>query len=297
MIGFINLRKPQGPTSRDLVNQVQRLVRPLKVGHAGTLDPLATGVLVVAVGQATRLIEYVQRHPKTYVGEFLLGRTSPTEDTTGDIEELPDSPIPNIDELRGAASLLTGRIWQRPPSYSALKVQGQRAYDLARRNIDVDVPPREIEVHRLEIECYAYPRLVLSVECGSGTYVRSLGRDLAALVGTSAVMSALTRTSVGPFALDEATDPANLNRTVMAHSLLPPAWAIGDMPRVMFDDTQCRLLAQGQWLPCTLPNGPDSEIAVLDCQGRLVAIAIQDRTGWLKAAKYVGAMNSGPTVE
>jgi tRNA pseudouridine55 synthase len=288
MIGFINLNKPQGPTSRDLVNRIQRLVRPHKVGHAGTLDPLATGVLVVAVGQATRLVEYVQRYSKTYVGEFLLGRTSPTEDITGAVEEVHDAPTPTIGGLRGAASKLTGRIWQRPPSFSALKVRGKRAYDLARRNIEVELPAREIDVHRLEIECYDYPRLVISVECGGGTYVRSLGRDLAEMVGTSAVMSALTRTSVGPFTLEQAANPALLDPTFINEHLLPAAWAVGDMPRVVLDDEQCRMLGQGRLVPCASPGGPGEEIAVLDCRERLVAIAIQEQAGWIKAAKYVG---------
>src|SRR3954463_11650952 len=133
MFGFLNIDKPAGMTSRDVVNQVQRALRPLKVGHAGTLDPLATGVLVIAVGQATRLVQYVQRLPKTYRGTFLLGRRSDTEDVDGQVVELIDAPTPSLPALESAAQQFIGTIQQRPPAYSALKIAGQRAYELARR--------------------------------------------------------------------------------------------------------------------------------------------------------------------
>jgi len=122
--GILNIYKPQGLTSRDVVNQIQRLVRPLKVGHAGTLDPLATGVLVVCVGPATRLIEYIQRMPKEYVGTFLLGRSSPTEDTDGPVTELNNPPIPSREAVETAARGMLGPVLQRPPAYSALRSQG-----------------------------------------------------------------------------------------------------------------------------------------------------------------------------
>ena len=131
-------------TSRDAVDCVQRLVRPLKAGHAGTLDPLASGVLVVCVGAATRLIEYVQRMTKQYTGAFLLGRRSPTEDIEGAVTELDSPPIPTLDQLTAAAAALTGTIQQRPPAFSAIKVAGRRAYDLARQGQGrgIGTPPR-----------------------------------------------------------------------------------------------------------------------------------------------------------
>ena len=135
----MNLKKSGGVTSRDVVNVVQRLVRPLKAGHAGTLDPLATGVLVICVGAGTRLIEYVQRMPKTYVGTFLLGRESDTEDVEGQVVELADPPRPTLDQITDAAAKLTGEIIQRPPAYSALKVAGRRAYELARKGKPVEL--------------------------------------------------------------------------------------------------------------------------------------------------------------
>src|SRR3569623_809810 len=142
--GVINLNKPSGITSRQAVDVVKRLVRPAKTGHAGTLDPLASGVLIVCVGAATRLIEYVQRMPKRYTGTFLLGRSSPTEDIEGEVSELAGAPQPSLGEIIAAAGRLTGEIMQRPPAYSALKVAGRRAYDLARAGHEVDLQPRPI---------------------------------------------------------------------------------------------------------------------------------------------------------
>src|SRR5262245_35406014 len=199
MFGLLNIDKPAGLTSRDVVSRVQRLVRPQKVGHAGTLDPLATGVLVVAVGPATRLVEYVQRMPKTYQGTFLLGRTSDTEDVEGEVVELDSPPVPTRAEIDAALPRFIGTIEQRPPAYSALKVAGRRAHKLARRGEAVELAPRPVEIHAIELLRYEYPEMELRIDCGSGTYVRSLGRDVAEAVDTGAVMAALRRLAIGPF--------------------------------------------------------------------------------------------------
>ena len=155
--GILNVAKAGGMTSRRVVDMVQRLVRPTKAGHAGTLDPLATGVLVVCIGQATRLIEYVQRMPKTYEGTFLLGRTSDTEDVEGAVVELENPPQPTREAIEEAATKFLGTIQQRPPAYSALKVKGRRAYDLARAGKTVDLAPRPVEIYGIEVMSYQYP--------------------------------------------------------------------------------------------------------------------------------------------
>ena len=181
MWGLLNIDKPYDVTSRDVVNHVQRLVRPHRAGHAGTLDPLATGVFVVCVGAATRLIEFVQDRPKTYLATFLLGRSSETEDIESPLVVLEDPPDSHAStRCRRCCRGFCGEILQRPPAYSALKVQGRRAYALARRGQAVELAPRPVTIFRLEIVRYAYPELVLNVQCGSGTYMRSLGRDIAA---------------------------------------------------------------------------------------------------------------------
>ena len=210
--GVVVLNKAAGMTSRAAVDVVKRLVQPARTGHAGTLDPLATGVLVVCVGAATRLIDYVQRAAKRYRGTFLLGRSSPSEDVEGPVTLLADAPRPSLDVIQAAAVRLTGEILQRPPAFSALKIGGRRSYDLARAGQMVEHQPRRVTIHGIEVVDYAYPDLVLDIHCGSGTYVRSLGRDLAESLGTSAVMSGLVRTAIGDFTLDTAWGCEDLRR-------------------------------------------------------------------------------------
>ena len=182
IFGILNINKPSGITSRDAVNQIVRLVgKKIKVGHAGTLDPLASGVLVVCLGPATRLIDKVQAMPKRYRGAFLLGRTSDTEDIEGIVTELADAPAPARAAIEQAAAQMVGVIQQRPPAYSAVKIAGRREYKRARRGEQPEMAPRPITIHALEVVEYDYPRLVLDIRCGSGTYVRSLGRDLGLL--------------------------------------------------------------------------------------------------------------------
>jgi tRNA pseudouridine55 synthase len=269
--GLLNLNKPVGRSSRAAVDHVARLVRPDRAGHAGTLDPLASGVLVMCVGQATRLIGYVQQMPKRYTGTFLLGRHSPTEDVEGEVTVEPDAPRPTAAEISRAAAGLTGEILQRPPAYSAIKVAGRRSYDLARAGKPVELKPRPVTVHGIEIVAYEYPQLVLDIECGSGTYVRSLGRDLAAAVGTSAVMSALIRTAVGGFRLAEACDLGELTRENIDQKLLPALSAVESLPRVSLDEVQLKRIGHG--LSIELPQqGASAELAAIASSGQLAAI-------------------------
>src|SRR6185369_12903752 len=246
MFGFLNIDKSGGMTSRDVVNRVQRLVRPEKVGHAGTLDPLATGVLVVGVGMATRLVENVQRLPKMYRGTFLLGRLSDTEDVEGKVVEMAGAVVPSLDAIRSAARRCVGTIEQRPPAYSAVKVAGKRAYQMARRGEVVELAVRPVEVHSLEIVRYAYPELELLVECGTGTYIRSLGRDLAEALGTGAVMSQLRRLAIGPFRVEEAIGLGGLSQEQIENRLLPPLMGLEGMPRVDVTEEEIQKLLNGQ---------------------------------------------------
>jgi len=287
--GLLNINKPSGKTSRWAVDQVKRLVRPAKVGHAGTLDPLATGVLVVAVGAATRLVEYVQQLPKRYRAEFLLGRTSDTEDTEGQVRELVDPRIPNLGEIEAAAAGFVGQIQQRPPVYSALKVAGRRAYALARKGHDVELEPRTVTVHGLKVTGYEYPRLTLDVECSSGTYIRSLGRDLAESLGTGAVMSALERTAIGAFRADDAIDVSELSRDNLQTYLLPARLAVAHLPTITLGQADASRIARGQFVSSDhLRSAPNpyaeraddaGEFAAFDESGSLVAILARRKDG------------------
>jgi tRNA pseudouridine55 synthase len=280
MFGLLNLLKPPGLTSRDVVNRVQRIAGGAKVGHAGTLDPLATGVLIVCVGPATRLIEYVQRMPKRYRGTFLLGRTSDTEDIEGQVVEIESAPQPTEDQIRTILPRFVGEIEQVPPAFSALKVQGRRAYALARSGQSVDLAARRIVIHELRLLHYDYPEFIIEIACGSGTYVRSLGRDLAQALGTGAVMSALVRTAIGGFRLDDAVDLASLTQENLASKLLSPLLALADLPQITVQEDQQRRLAQGLTIDdCWAAEGP--ELAVIDAAGRLCSIVAPRENGQL----------------
>jgi len=293
MFGLLNLDKPAGLTSRDVVNRVQRLVRPHKVGHAGTLDPLATGVLVVAIGTATRLIEYVQRMEKRYRGTFLLGRTSDTEDVAGLVVELAGASVPTEEQIRETLPQFIGTIEQRPPAFSALKVAGQRAYDLARRGDAVELAPRPVEIYAIEVLRYDDPELELRIRCGSGTYIRSLGRDLAQALGTDAIMSALRREAIGPFQANEALSVDRLDAETIHQRLQSAAVGLGEMPRVVVNEDEMAHLARGQAIRNRFGVNAH-EVAALDSADNLAAILVPATAELLRPTKcFVATQASG----
>lgn len=286
LFGILNVNKPHGLTSRDVVDRVERLVRPAKAGHAGTLDPLATGVLVVCVGQATRLIQHVQRMPKTYHATFLLGRSSETDDVEGDIVLVDDAPEPTRDSVESVLPQFRGAIQQRPPAHSAINVAGRRAYALARRGVAVDLPPRPVRIYSLEVRRYEYPELELDIDCGSGTYVRSLGRDIGAALGTAAVMSKLERTAIGTLRVEDSISPDNLTLEKVVHHLQPAITAVGDLPRVALSQAQLLEIRNGRpiltsWLTTDLPPLHGSELSAVDASGNLAALLYEKSPGEL----------------
>jgi tRNA pseudouridine55 synthase len=287
MFHVLNINKPPGPTSRDVVNRVKHLVKPDRAGHAGTLDPIASGVLLVCVGKATGLIEYAQALPKSYRGTFLLGHRSETGDIETEVTPVESALPPTGDQLTAALPNFTGSISQRPPRYSAVKIAGRRAYELARQGVEFEPAAKTVEIHRLSVVRYAYPELVLDVVCGSGTYIRALGRDLAAAVGTIAVMTALERTAVGPFTLDSAIRFDDVNAAWQDH-LLPPAQLMGSLPRVTITAAQLTDVRHGRDIaapPETLQLAADVRIAAFDALGDLVAILRRHGPGVLSAAR------------
>lgn len=248
MLGFLNVHKPIGCTSRDVVNTIQRLLRPEKVGHAGTLDPLASGVLVVAVGGATRLIEWVQQQSKVYEGSFRFGVFSPTDDLEGELTENA-GPIPTRSQIEAILPQFTGQIQQVPPVFSAIKVDGKRAFDLARKGREVELESRPVMIYSLELLDYNAPDLKLRVHCGAGTYIRSLGRDIAHALGTQAVMTSLCRTSIGGFELSTARrweDFKVADREEVTQWLVDPFTALPKFPVVELSIADCRQLLLGK---------------------------------------------------
>ena len=269
--GLLNIFKPAGWTSRDVVNRIERLVKPAKAGHAGTLDPLAEGVLVVAVGASTRLIGGVQERTKEYRSAFQLGCRSDTDDNTGVITPVEVGVPPAQSDIEALLPRFRGEFSQVPPQFSAVHVAGRRAYDLARQGQAVDIAPRMVRVRRLEILDYAWPRLELLIECGSGTYVRSIGRDLGELLGCGALMTSLLRTRIGPFLVGAAVAVDDLQKETIAAHLLPPLRAVEHWPRHFCSDVELWEIAHGRMI--VLNDLADcGRVALLSPDGNLAAL-------------------------
>lgn len=207
--GILNVNKQPGITSHDVVSRVRRAVVKTKVGHAGTLDPLATGVLIVLVGQAVRISEYVMDLPKTYRTEITLGVTTDTYDADGSVTSESTVDV-SESELRTALQRFVGQIDQTPPPYSAARVDGERAYRLARRGTPTAPTPRLAHVYRIEVLAFDPPSVEIEVECAKGTYIRSIAHDLGLALGCGAHVKTLQRTRVGPFDLDSSIDSTEI---------------------------------------------------------------------------------------
>jgi tRNA pseudouridine55 synthase len=269
------LNKPAGITSRQAVDRVKKCLPRTRLGHAGTLDPLATGVLVVCVGAATRLIEYVQRMPKTYRTVVRLGAWSDTLDADGRVTEVAIPTPPARAQVEAALKGQVGAILQRPPDYSALKVDGERAYELARKGRPVELAPRLVHVDWIDLLSYQWPRLELEIDCGGGTYIRSIARDLGAALTCGGLVEVLTRTRIGRFTLEDAIDLDHLSADTIAERLRPPLEALAELPHVSVTAEQVAALIQGRELKtAAMADTPASsaEVALVGPDGSLVAI-------------------------
>jgi tRNA pseudouridine55 synthase len=270
--GLLNVNKPTGISSRQTINPLQRRLKPIKVGHAGTLDPLARGVLVVTVGRATRLTSLLHTWAKRYHATFLLGYSSETDDIEGPLIQFESALQPSLEALQQAAFGLTGVIRQRPPAYSALKVQGRRAYALARAGQVVELAERTVTIHELTIAGYSYPHLEIQIRCSSGNYIRAVGRDLAEAVGTRAVMTHLTRTAIGHLSIDRSIDLSTLEANDPMDYLLPATEAVAGLPQLVLDGRQQQQVARGQSIDVLELTAP--LVAALTADGQLAALLI-----------------------
>ncbi len=288
--GLLGIHKPAGISSRDAVNHVQRLLkdRSAKIGHAGTLDPMATGVLLVALGEATRIVEHLHELDKAYIADFEFGKTSDTLDSDGEVQTVDTAVRPQADELRTSCDKWIGSVMQRPPRVSAIKIGGQRAYDLARRGTDFEPEARRVEIHRIEVLSYQYPTWKVSIDCGSGTYIRSLGRDIAEALGTCAIMTALVRTRIGPFSLEQCVclDQLKDRQDVMDHLLSPVAGLVG-WPCIKMTGDQVIALRHGQSIELASSSHGQSS--------RCPSVAIDDTGQWVALVEYVDTDHIRPT--
>jgi tRNA pseudouridine55 synthase len=271
--GLLVLDKPTGITSRAAVDRAETwFPRKTRIGHTGTLDPLATGVLVLCIGAATRLTEYVQRTGKIYRAGILLGATSDSDDADGTITPTANAAVPERAKLERELSAFVGNIEQVPPAYSAAKVAGRRAYSLARKGKEVSLAPRIVRIDRIDILDYSYPRLEIVVGCGKGTYIRSLARDLGRALGCGGYIASLRRLAIGTFTEADAILIDADAAAARAH-LLPTWRAVQDHPPIRLADEDLTKLRQGQRI--AMPHSVDNdsrEVAVADNLGRMVAV-------------------------
>ncbi len=296
--GLLVVDKPSGPTSHDIVAQVRRLAGTRKVGHAGTLDPMATGVLLLGLGRATRLLGHLAGSDKAYEATIRLGVCTSTDDAEGEV--LATAPAESVDavtpaQVEAAAAAFRGTIAQVPSAVSAVKVDGQRAYRRVRAGEEVRLPARTVTVSRLEIGVPGRPGpgmldVPVSVRCSSGTYVRALARDLGAALGVGGHLTALRRTAVGGVSVAEAHPLAELSALDgPGLPLLPLAEAARRFfACVQVDDTTARAVVHGRPLSLTLP-GPDAPAALLSADGALLALYRQRGDVAVPVAVLAGA--------
>jgi len=279
--GLAVVDKPSGWTSHDVVARCRKLLGTRKVGHSGTLDPGATGVLLVGAGTATRLLRFLGDLPKAYVGEVVLGTCTTTLDDEGSIVAEFDMSGTTLDAARVASTLLVGRIEQVPPMVSAVQVAGRRLHELAREGIEVERKPRPVTVHSLGLDATDDPLVLrMSVTCSSGTYVRVLAADLGTLLGGGAHLRRLRRTAIGPFDEPMATP---LDR-MSPQALLPLLAAVGHLARVEVGEAQAAEVAHGKVLPAWKGTGP---WAVTGEGGNLLAVYERYRHGSAKPAVVI----------
>jgi len=304
MFGVLNIHKPVGITSYDAVAIVRKRLagetvqrrrrrrrrthRSIRVGHAGTLDPFANGVLVMCAGPATRLIDYIQKHPKRYIAGITLGATSTTDDPEGDITPIAGATAPAEERIGACLEEFLGLIDQVPPAHSAIHVDGQRAYKLARSGKEPDLSPRKVHVHQISLLRYEYPLLEIEVTCGTGTYIRALARDIGERLTTGGHCSALTRTAVGRFTIEDAVAPDDLDP---AQHLLPATTAVDAMPKLTVGLAHANMLANGRAVRLENPlESKTPEVAVLSPEGQLLAIAsVKDDRRGLQPLKVLKA--------
>lgn len=277
--GVLNLDKPAGETSFSAVNRLRRLTGARRVGHAGTLDPLATGVLPLLFESATRLAEYAHRLPKTYVADVQLGFTTATDDAEAPAEPVADPSLISAGDVEEALAGFSGRILQQPPAYSAVKVEGTRAYRLARSGEPARPEPREVEIYAirlLDFQPGPNARAQIEVRCGSGTYLRSVARDLGQKLGVGGYLGRLVRQAYGPLTIDGAVRDDELSSAdAVRDRLLPAEVILPEMEQVRLNVEQEAQVRQGRSVRVIPEPGP-GPVRAHDAKGRLVALGHTD---------------------
>jgi tRNA pseudouridine55 synthase len=273
-VGVLLVDKPVGPTSHDAVSAVRRALRTRQVGHTGTLDPFASGLLLVCVGAATRLAEYFAPLPKTYVATMRLGVATNTDDHTGEAVSTSDAWRDlSRERIEAALGEFVGEIQQVPPAFSAKKVDGQRMYDVARRGGEVELAPVAVTIYAIRVLSAELPDVVFEVECGSGTYIRAIARDVGAALGVGGHLRELRRTRIGPHDVARAVPVDGLgDEERVAAAMVAPADALAHLPRVVADARGEADIRHGRALPAPEDLHVTGPVAVISAAGELLAV-------------------------
>lgn len=278
--GILNVDKPPGLTSHDVVNHVRRISGIRRVGHAGTLDPLATGVLLLCLGRVTRLVEYVVGQPKTYEAVIRLGQATNTYDAEGEI--VTERPVAvSIDDITAALSRFRGAIQQRPPLYSAIKQGGRPLYKLARQGVAVEAPPlRPVTIYELQVLSWTIPLLAVRVVCSAGTYIRSLAHDLGQALGCGGHVAALRRTAVGVFKVEGAVPLAELNAANLPAFLQPGEAAVQHLPRLDLATADAARVQQGRQVARQVDQPQADLVRAYDTSGHFIGVVTLRGPHW-----------------
>lgn len=281
--GYLVIDKPSGWTSHDVVARVRKIVNESRVGHAGTLDPMATGVLPVAIGLATRTVEYLANADKAYRATLRFGVTTDSADVDGDVIATCDPSALTLTDIQVALESFRGEILQRPPMHSAIRINGQRLYDLARKGQEIEIEPRRITIPAMEIVQWQSPDLTLDITCSKGTYIRAIARDLGEVLGVGAHLTALQRTRTGTFLLADAVSLDDLDSRFQESSwadiAAPADSVIAHLPSVTMDDLESIHWYQGKVLNVNEPAWAGAAVRTYDVHGHWRGIGRMDDTG------------------
>jgi tRNA pseudouridine55 synthase len=290
--GILLVDKAAGWTSHDVVAKMRRLAGQRRIGHTGTLDPAATGLLVLCLGRATRLVEYLTASTKTYDGVIRLGMRTATDDLEGEtVETLPMPPLDQAD-LDAVAARFTGAIEQVPPAYSAVSVGGKRAYARARAGEDVKLQPRTVQIHGLTLHRREDGDIAAHVVCGAGTYIRSLARDIGTSLGTAGTLASLRRTRSGPFRVEDALGIKALEALAaegrLEERLLPLDEGLARMEAAIVGEEHAGRLRHGSAVDVEPVRPYTGEVRLFDTAGAFIGIAALEADGLLRARKIMG---------
>lgn len=298
MDGFLFINKPAGPTSFAVVKHVRSFCKRCKIGHAGTLDPAASGLLIIALGKATRLLEFLPTEPKFYTFIVRFGSVTDTLDTEGVVTHT-GGRIPGEDEIRSILPRFLGKQMQTPPRFSALKVQGERAYDLARENKDFSLAPRPVTIHSLSCDAFRLDKgeALCTLSCSKGTYVRSIVRDIGEALGTFAHASGICRTAIGPFSLNQAIAFNAINLATLK-TIVPIKTMFGKCPQTILNTAQKDALSCGKSIPLPINVETGGMVFAFDEKDNIVAALVKKDKGTFHPVKvfaHIAVMERNPS--